>query len=80
MNKEKHKRDCVEYILEHEYEDFLDYLESGDSPLTEQEVEEIKESVVKNLKPSKKCISLMISVSRYHIFASAWLAGLDSTF
>ncbi len=73
-DKEKYKNDCVEYILEHEYESFLEFLES-DSSLTKEEVAEIEKCVVEDAKASKRCISLMLSLSDYHIYASAWLAG-----
>jgi hypothetical protein len=74
MSKEMFKNDCVDYILEHEQEDFIEYLDSGDSNLTEEEIKKIKESVIYERTPSKECINLMKSLARYHIYATAWSA------
>lgn len=75
MKSDSYVGTCVDYILDTEFEDFLEYISSGDcSSLSDEEAKEIQENLLANKKKTDRIIGLMKKVSRNHVYAAAFLA------
>lgn len=68
-----YSKNCVEYIIETEFEDFMGYIE-GDAPLVEEERLELIDVVLGKKAVSDESIKTLKKLVNFHIFASAFLS------
>jgi hypothetical protein len=75
---DKHAQDCVDYIYESEFEDFVDWVRGdGNNVLSEESAVELMayhSGHAEDAKVTDKLVAAYKEAAKFHIYASAWLA------